>query len=391
MTAKQLYEHVLTELNKVNAPALLLSDFNYLVNKGIQQYLNKRYTIYEIDQQTSDDLRVLASSASLSPVKCDKYQNSPSRRGTYEANLPNDYWHILNCTCIYKVLKNNRCDETDQYVEYGAKRLTADMWPTIMKNAYNKPKYSNPYFYIHNVNVSQDMPTNPLQFDEKGNLISGTDPYIVGTTTLAIFDITPEIVQIGQTGGSIRFSVDSKDENQNNLSYYLYNKGLEITNDESGIVINGPGKTSFIINVPENTSTKKIYYLTFIQNGTNKQKTITIVQEGTSTDKQVIFKLKTDITQWREDPTESFFQNGFQEIPADGSTCVIDIDMNGLRSFALYCPEKYDIDSIKDSLGIPVTDSFVGSGIIGRNGNIYYMRNRFKVNNSYTFTFKKNE
>lgn len=35
MTLKQLYEHVLTEQNKVNAPVLLLSDFNYFANKAI--------------------------------------------------------------------------------------------------------------------------------------------------------------------------------------------------------------------------------------------------------------------------------------------------------------------------------------------------------------------
>jgi len=35
MTSRQVYEGVLVEMNKVNAPSLLLEDFNYLFNKAI--------------------------------------------------------------------------------------------------------------------------------------------------------------------------------------------------------------------------------------------------------------------------------------------------------------------------------------------------------------------
>lgn len=35
MTARQGLEGLLIELNKVNAPSILLSDFNYLANKAI--------------------------------------------------------------------------------------------------------------------------------------------------------------------------------------------------------------------------------------------------------------------------------------------------------------------------------------------------------------------
>ena len=65
MTSRQLYESVLIELHKENAPNLLLEDFNYLANKAIYQYINKRYNIYDINQQTTDDLRVLKATALL--------------------------------------------------------------------------------------------------------------------------------------------------------------------------------------------------------------------------------------------------------------------------------------------------------------------------------------
>ena len=68
MTARQVYEGVLIELNKVEAPSLLLEDFNYLFNKAVYQYINTRYNIYDINQQTTDDVRVLKATAIL-PVK----------------------------------------------------------------------------------------------------------------------------------------------------------------------------------------------------------------------------------------------------------------------------------------------------------------------------------
>jgi len=48
MSARDLYEYILIELRKENAPNILLEDFNYFVNKAINQYVNKRYNIYDV-------------------------------------------------------------------------------------------------------------------------------------------------------------------------------------------------------------------------------------------------------------------------------------------------------------------------------------------------------
>ena len=34
MTSRQMYEAVLIEMNKVEAPSMLLEDFNYFINKS---------------------------------------------------------------------------------------------------------------------------------------------------------------------------------------------------------------------------------------------------------------------------------------------------------------------------------------------------------------------
>jgi len=49
MTVRDVYEAVLVELNKVQAPSLLISDFVYYLNKAVQEYFNKRYTAFEKD------------------------------------------------------------------------------------------------------------------------------------------------------------------------------------------------------------------------------------------------------------------------------------------------------------------------------------------------------
>ena len=62
-TARQIFEATEIELNKIQAPSLKLYEFNYLINKSINQYVNKVYNIYDINQQVTDDLRVLKSTA----------------------------------------------------------------------------------------------------------------------------------------------------------------------------------------------------------------------------------------------------------------------------------------------------------------------------------------
>lgn len=178
MTARQCFEGLLTELSKVNAPSMLLSDFNYFFNKALNQYINKRYNIYDINQQTTDDLRVLKSTTILTPTPVDDYNTNANGTkldlntlgagqsklfgATYEVNLPLDYLHVLNCVCVYKVNERFKCYDKGNNVQFAAKRLTADSWSNVLNDFYNRPLPERPYYYIHNVNKSTDIPTNPI-------------------------------------------------------------------------------------------------------------------------------------------------------------------------------------------------------------------------------------
>ena len=204
MTARQVFESTLIELSKTQAPSLKLYEFNYLFNKAINQYINKVYNVYDINQQTTDDLRVLKATAFLTPHKVElnkdnadsAVQNTSAVTGnqdqakqestttayngqatsylskahrsiqslhgaTYEVFLPIDYLHMLNCVCIYYVAKTKDCWDAGSYIEIPATRLTADSWSSIITDIYNRPSPMKPYYYIHNLNQSQKIPTDP--------------------------------------------------------------------------------------------------------------------------------------------------------------------------------------------------------------------------------------
>ena len=163
MTLRQLYQNLLIEMNKVQAAPMLLEDFNYFVNKSVQQYINKKYNVYEINQQSSDDLRVLQTTATLDVTD----SNSPNYQ--YEVFLPHDYLHLLNCICNFKAMKSHKCIQSGDEFQYKATRLTADLWGQIINNYYMRPTYERPYYYLNNVNVNQDVPTNPPTYDQSGN------------------------------------------------------------------------------------------------------------------------------------------------------------------------------------------------------------------------------
>lgn len=222
MTARQVFEATLIELSKVQAPSLKLYEFNYLFNKAINQYINKVYNIYDINQQTTDDLRVLKATAYLTPQKVNKnnkpFQNSspdtgnpnkPSGSGyteatsylssahrsiqslygaTYEVFMPIDYLHMLNCICIYYVAKQKDCWDAGSYIEIPATRLTADSWGQIVTDIYNRPSPMRPYYYIHNNNQYSDLPTNPVKEETTGTGLNQVGTDLKGTYKVTTFD-----------------------------------------------------------------------------------------------------------------------------------------------------------------------------------------------------------
>lgn len=213
MTIRQVYESLLTELSKVNSPSMLLQDFNYFVNRATIQYINKRYSIYDISQQTTDDLRVLKATAILKPetlklqLKDNNLDTSKLFEGIYEVNLPLDYLHILSCTCVYQTSDNLKCFEKGETLEFPATKLTADSKTRILNNFYYRPTFERPYYYINNINTSNNLPTNPVnKTDILDNQFSGTDSradYIDGSAQNKEYNLPRKISLTGITNNSL--------------------------------------------------------------------------------------------------------------------------------------------------------------------------------------------
>lgn len=119
----------------------------------------------------------------------------------FEVNLPDDYLHMLNCICIYTLKKQHKCWDANSDVAFAAKRLTSDSWSVIMNDFYNRPLPWRPYYYIHNVNTSSTLPTNPYTAPTSDGLGTGTDGSAVqdSTTGEANFTRTLKIGGVNQS------------------------------------------------------------------------------------------------------------------------------------------------------------------------------------------------
>lgn len=158
MTLRNVYESLLIELNKVQAPSLLIDDFIYLFNKSVQQYINKRYNLFEINQQLTDDLRVLTITKKFEGNDLIKPDiNDPVFGSNYTIQLPDDYLHILNCVCEFNRMKPLQCDSYN-IIQQGANKLNTNQWPHVIDNFYLKPSYKRPYYYI--INVTDPIPSS---------------------------------------------------------------------------------------------------------------------------------------------------------------------------------------------------------------------------------------
>ena len=145
MSIRDAFENCLVELNKVQAPSLLLDDFVYLFNKAVQQYINIRYNLFETKQQLTDDLRVL--------LKTHKEVLNPGVIGTFDGptiGLPSDYIHMLNCICTFTQTKENKCGNS-KTITKGANKMDTTQWSHVIENYYMKPSVKQPYYYIMNI------------------------------------------------------------------------------------------------------------------------------------------------------------------------------------------------------------------------------------------------
>jgi len=162
VTVRQVYERVLIELRKYKSPHLHLDQFVYYINKGVQEFLNETYNIYDTSQQTSDALSSLSipgtitldwvtlsytlvipgGTTTLPFISGNKFGYDFVRFG-----LPSNYWHLLNFMVSTQTKQHYKCFPPGYLHTNYAKRLTADQKVAISNNAFLSPDLKRPYFF----------------------------------------------------------------------------------------------------------------------------------------------------------------------------------------------------------------------------------------------------
>lgn len=223
MTILNAYEFILVELNKVQAPALLLDDFITLFNKGVQEYENERYNLYESKQQLTDDLRILTKSERLTV----KLEDGINHYGTsYKCELPSDYVHILNCACQFTD-KNPRCNSS--VIHQAANKLNTNQRSQIINNFYLKPSVKNPYYYIINIDdPSLDTNVDTSESIKKTQLGSVSKRY--GNSYKPVMQIL--------CGDNARYTLDYVyiDYLRAPIYYHLTQEELDAVNDTTQVI-----------------------------------------------------------------------------------------------------------------------------------------------------------
>ena len=280
MTLKEMYEAVLIEIDKDSAPNLLLEDFNYYARKASYQYVNKRYNVYDTSQQTGDDLHVLKSNAIIkindeNNLVKERYNmwSTTQQPAVYEFNLPSDYFHLLSCECFYELAKPYKCYRQGNYVHFPATRLTADISAKISTNAWLKPDWKRPYYYIHNINTQNEFPYNPYNKESKtGNDILEVLP--TGNNSLSdtysnldearkqlinyqtrLSNINNQIQELSNEESTINSQIEEiqnqkeLDNNSDEIKIGTYNNSYCIANDADNInlIKNNPIGNTFVV------------------------------------------------------------------------------------------------------------------------------------------------
>ena len=181
MTTRGAYESILIELRKAKAPSLHLEDYNYWINKGIQEYINERYAQFEVSQQITDDLQPLMvyDNFIIPPGSTTGYYESaptvtqPVARGRkYDSdfimfNAPLDYWHSTGSHVTLYTKFPYKCYPAGYETNKPSKKLSASISDGIINNAYLRPSFTRPYHDFSNGNSNVTVPQLTYYFGDK--------------------------------------------------------------------------------------------------------------------------------------------------------------------------------------------------------------------------------
>lgn len=143
-TVRDLYLALLIELNKQEAPSILIEDFNLFINKTIQNYVNKRLNLYAVGQVVKDDLGPLKI---LNHPLTTFTEFNTSYPRYFKTELPQNYLHLENCSQRIQMNHVNTSCESQSYDEFPRTIIIEpDPLQRVLKDYYTKPSIKKVYY-----------------------------------------------------------------------------------------------------------------------------------------------------------------------------------------------------------------------------------------------------
>ena len=271
MTSKEFFGNLLTELSKQGTSKLLLEDFNYFINKSINQVYNKVFNSFEVTQPITDELRVLKATVRLTPTLLPD-QNGINKNVFY-VNLPDDYVHLLSCSAEFKVLRNFKQYNVGITKSFGVKRLPSDTLPEIMNDYFLRPMYKRPYYNVINNASSTTYPVtdniqsvysststtvnNTISVTLSGSTTGETITFAMsdGTNRVYSYESSPIVSELQYSDITTLSQALTSNDIQNNITYNSSNTatGLIITNAQS-IMSVASSNSANVFNYTKSTS-----------------------------------------------------------------------------------------------------------------------------------------
>lgn len=158
MTTKELYEGVLTEVRKEQAPHIQLKEFNHYANEAASEFVDDIYIAFETNQKSLDYLKAIKRTINITTAgvadPVDGNLTIALNPGDYpdslRFDLPTNYRHLTNLVVNYLVEEPifDTCYEVDDRFQYGSKKLDSDTYASIIADPWNRPRYFRVYHSI---------------------------------------------------------------------------------------------------------------------------------------------------------------------------------------------------------------------------------------------------
>ena len=179
MTAKELFEGYLIETVKEESPQYHLREFNFKLNRVINEFVRNIVVSFEQNQMSLDYLKALKRTQEFTTFL-------PGLKGGVKYTLPSDYRHLTNCIVFWNITAPiiDECYEVGNVINFKSNRLDSDTQAAITRDHWLRPRYFRPFHQMS---------------DNEVEILSGIHPGVEMAKVVMDYIKTPEKITLTNT------------------------------------------------------------------------------------------------------------------------------------------------------------------------------------------------